>query len=133
MNNPETAGWEAARAELRNQFLSTLEENGEAGVRDARLRYGAFDTLQDAVERRVNVADRAKPLSLGRIIGLSAAPFTAGTSIILGELSNYLNKPDILVRRGIRNLPEPLMPAPQTPAIRTTPFAASAEPKAINQ
>ncbi len=70
MNNPETAGWEAARAELRNQFLSTLEDAGETGVRDARLRYGAFDTLQDAVERRVNVADRAKPMSLGRIVGV---------------------------------------------------------------
>jgi len=105
MNNPETAGWEAARAELRNQFLSTLEANGETGVRDARLRYGALDTLQDAVERRVNVAARAKPMSLGRIVGLAAAPGTGGTSIVLGELSNYLNKPDVLVRRGIALLP----------------------------
>jgi hypothetical protein len=106
MNNPETAGWEAARAELRNQFLQTLEANGEDGVRDARLRYGALDTLQDAVERRVNVAARAKPMSLGRIVGLAAAPVTGGTSILLGELSNYLNKPDVLVRRGIGKLPE---------------------------
>ena len=105
MNNPETAGWEAARAELRNQFLTTLEDAGETGVRDARLRYGAFDTLQDAVERRVNVADRAKPMSLGRIVGLAAAIPTAGLSVVAGELSNYLNKPDILVKRGIRKLP----------------------------
>ncbi len=105
MNNPETAGWEAARAELRNQFLGTLEAAGETGVRDARLRYGAFDTLQDAVERRVNVADRAKPMSLGRIVGLAGAAPTGGLSIIAGELSNYLNKPDVLIRRGIRNLP----------------------------
>lgn len=114
MNNPETAGWEAARATLRQQFLSTLEDAGETGVRDARLRYGAFDTLQDAVERRVNVADRAKPMSLSRIVGLSAAAPTGGLSLILGELSNYLNKPDVLVRRGIRNLP--------TPPVRTSPF-----------
>lgn len=112
MANPETAGWEAARAELRNQFLTTLEDAGEAGVRDARLRYGAFDTLQDAVERRVNVADRQKPMSLGRIVGLAGAVPTGGLSIVAGELSNYLNKPDVLVRRGISKLPE----------IRTTPF-----------
>lgn len=104
MNNPETAGWEAARAELRNQFLNTMESAGEAGVRDARLRYGAFDTLQDAVERRVNVADRAKPMSLGRIVGLAAAVPTAGLSVVAGELSNYLNKPDVLVRRGVAKL-----------------------------
>lgn len=107
MNNPETAGWEAARAELRNQFLSTMESAGETSIRDARLRYGALDTLQDAVERRVNVADRAKPMSLGRIVGLAAALPTGGTSIALGELSNYLNKPDVLVRRGIQNLATP--------------------------
>src|SRR5207302_7463314 len=99
MNNPETAGWEAARADLRNQFLNTLEGAGETGVRDARLRYGAFDTLQDAVERRVNVADRAKPMSLGRIVGLAGGAPTGGLSLVAGELSNYLNKPDVLIRR----------------------------------
>jgi hypothetical protein len=120
MNNPETAGWEAARAELRNQFLSTLEQSGEAGVREARLRYGAFDTLQDAVERRVNVADRAKPMSLGRIVGLAAGIPTGGLSVIAGELSNYLNKPDVLVRRGIAKLPETF------PGARPTLFPANA-------
>lgn len=114
MTNPETAGWEAARAELRNQFLGTLEGAGETGIRDARLRYGAFDTLQDAVERRVNVADRAKPMSLGRIVGLAGAAPTAGLSVVAGELSNYLNKPDTLIRRGINALPET--------KIHTTPF-----------
>lgn len=121
MNNPETAGWEAARAELREQFLGTMEDAGEGGVRDARLRYGAFNTLQDAVERRVNVVDRAKPMSLGRIVGLAGAAPTGGLSIIAGELSNYLNKPDVLVRRGISKLPDA--------SIRTTPFAP---PAAVN-
>jgi hypothetical protein len=112
MNNPETAGWEAARAELRNQFLGTLEDAGESGVRDARLRYGALDTLQDAVERRVNVADRAKPMDLGRIVGLAGAGLSGatplgGASIAAGELSHYLNKPDVLVRRGIGALESP--------------------------
>lgn len=112
MNDPETAGWEAARSELRNQFLKTMEDAGESGVRDARMRYGAFDTLQDAVERRVNVADRAKPMSLGRIVGLAGAAPTGGLSLLAGELSNYLNKPDVLVRRGIGKLqPEiPILP-----------------------
>lgn len=105
MSNPETAGWEAARAELRNQFLTTLENAGETGVRDARLRYGAFDTLQDAVERRVNVADRAKPMSLGRIVGLAGAAPSGGLSLLAGELSNYLNKPDVLIRQGISRIP----------------------------
>lgn len=125
MNNPETAGWEAARSELRNQFLDTLESAGETGVRDARLRYGAFDTLQDAVERRVNVADRAKPMSLGRIVGLAGAAPTGGLSLVAGELSNYLNKPDVLIRRGISKLPEPVRATPFAPAAVTNPLAPS--------
>lgn len=125
MNNPETAGWEAARSELRNQFLTTLEDAGEAGVRDARLRYGAFDTLQDAVERRVNVADRAKPMSLGRIVGLAGAAPTGGLSLVAGELSNYLNKPDVLIRRGIAKLPEPIRTTPFAPATATNPLASN--------
>jgi hypothetical protein len=104
MANPETAGWEAARSELRNQFLSTLEQAGETGVRDARLRYGALTDIGDEVERRVNVADRAKPMSLGRILGLLGAVPTGGLSVAAGELSTYLNKPDVLVRRGLQRL-----------------------------
>lgn len=130
MNNPETAGWEAARSELRNQFLSTLEDAGETGVRDARLRYGAFDTLQDAVERRVNVADRAKPMSLGRIVGLAGAPATGGLSIIAGELSNYLNKPDVLIRRGIGKLASSPSRTEITPPISISGEQPQAQPLA---
>jgi hypothetical protein len=104
MANPETAGWEAARSELRNQFLSTLEQAGETGVREARLRYGSLTDIGDEVERLVNVADRAKPMSLGRILGLVGAVPTGGLSVAAGELSTYLNKPDVLVRRGIKRL-----------------------------
>ena len=119
MNNPETAGWEAARSSLRDQFLSTLEDAGETGVRDARLRYGALTDIGNEGERRVNVADRAKPMSLPRILGIVGAPVTGGLSVAAGELANYLNKPDVLVRRGIANLPE-------TAPIRTTPFQGPA-------
>jgi hypothetical protein len=107
MGNPETAGWEAARRSLREQFLGTLENSGEEGVREARQTYGALEGMSKEVERRVNVADRAKPMSLNRILGLMGAPVTGGLSIAAGELGHYLNKPDVLVRRGIRNLPEP--------------------------
>ena len=127
MNNPETAGWEAARAELRNQFLSTLEGAGENGVRDARLRYGAMDTLQDAVERRVNVADRAKPMSMGRMLGLLGAVKTGGVSLAAGELSNYLNKPDVLVSRGINKLDVP------TPSSASGPTASAPSRTAVPQ
>lgn len=116
MANPETAGWEAARQSLRNQFLTTLENAGENGVRDARLRYGALEEIGKQVERRVNVADRAKPMSINRILGLAGAIPTGGLSVAAGELGHYLNKPDVLIRRGIANLPEATKTLDVTPA-----------------
>lgn len=106
MANPETAGWEAARSSLREQFLGTLEGAGETGVRNARMRYGALEEIGKQVERRVNVADRAKPMSINRILGMAGAIPTAGASVLAGELGHYLNKPDVLIRRGIAKLPD---------------------------
>lgn len=124
MNNPETAGWEAARRAIRNQFLDTLEGAGETQIRNARQDYGALETIGKEVERRVNVADRAKPWSLTRIFGWGAAPFTHGITAGLGELAHHLNKPDVLIRRGISRLKpgeEPAFTAPpayEVPPVR---------------
>ncbi len=125
MKNPETAGWEAARRSLREETVSYLEDQGESGVREARQRWGALEELRRATERRINVSDRAKPMSLSRTLGLVAAPVTGGASVILGEIANYLNKPDVLVRRGIEKMAakpltvkaKALPPAERPPAI----------------
>jgi predicted ABC-type ATPase/predicted GNAT family acetyltransferase len=136
MANPETAGWEAARQALRNQFLQTLEEAGETGVRDARQRYGALEGIGNEVERRVNVADRQKPMSLSRILGIMGAPMTLGLSVVAGELGHYLNKPDVLVRRGIRNIAEPTpraeVPTP-APFVPPEPPPAPPMPEELNR
>jgi len=122
MNNPETAGWEAARQTIRQQFLKTLEDAGETQVRDARGDYGALETMGKEVERRVNVAERQKPWSLPRILGVTGALPTAGTSLALGELIHHLNKPDVLIRRGVGRL-EPPPEAPFTAPPKFTPAA----------
>lgn len=111
MKNPDTAAWEGARRALREEVMQHLEEKGEAGVREARQRWGALQELDKALERRVNVNDRAKPMSLPRIMGLVGAPFTGGLSVIAGEVAHHLNKPDVLVRRGIGKMSKQAMEA----------------------
>jgi hypothetical protein len=102
MRNPDTAAWETAREQLREEVLDHLEQQGEAGIRDARKTYGAIKELQKTTERRINVNDRAKPMSLPRILGLiSGATVLPGVGFALGEIAHQLNKPDVLVSRGI--------------------------------
>jgi hypothetical protein len=117
MSDPETAGWEASRRAIREQLMGTLEEAGETQVRDARLDYGGLETVAKEVERRVNQADRMKPVSLARMLGLMGAPFSGGLTLALGEYAHHLNKPDVLINRGIERLnPEPAAPFTPPPA-----------------
>jgi hypothetical protein len=116
MSDPEIAGWEAARQSIREQFLSTLkDQRGETQIADARLDYGGLETVAKEVERRVNQADRMKPMSLARILGVMGAPVTGGLSLALGEYAHHLNKPDVLIQKGIERLnpgPEPAFTPP---------------------
>jgi len=119
-NNPDVAGWESARRAIRDQFLDTLEKAGESQVRDARQDYGGLETIGKEVERRVNVADRSKPWSLSRILGWSSAPVTGPIGPIMGEVATHLNKPDVMIKRGVGRLnpsaePQFTPPAPFTP------------------
>jgi len=122
MRNPETAMWEAARRSLREEALDHLEQAGETGIREARQRWGALEEIQKEVERRVNVAERQKPIGLYRMLGAITALPTAGVGLALGETANYLNKPDVLVRRGLSRMGSPatantpkLLGRPQSP------------------
>jgi hypothetical protein len=113
MNNPETAGWDAARRAMREEVLGHLEDEGETGMRDARQRWGALEELSKTTERRINVNDRSKPMSLSRILGLVGAPVTGGLSVVAGEVAHHLNKPDVLVRRGIERMSKQAVQAAQ--------------------
>jgi len=132
MSNPETAGWEAARRSLREQFLQTLEVAGETGVRDARQRWGALEDVGKEVERRVNVADRAKPMSLGRILGLMGAIKSGGLSLVAGEVATHLNKPDVLVRMGLNRIPEAGGTAIKSLPLEAAPVATSGAAGALS-
>jgi hypothetical protein len=128
MKNPETAGWEAIRRSLRGEVMGYLEDQGETGVRDARKTWGALEELGKTTERRVNVNDRSKPMSLARILGLAGAPVTGGLSVVAGEVAHHLNKPDVLVRRGIERMSKQAVQTAQPQ--RATPTATPQVPEA---
>src|SRR5262249_9612204 len=90
--------------------LDHLEQAGETGIREARQRWGALEEIQKEVERRVNVSERQKPIGLYRMLGAITALPTAGVGLALGETANYLNKPDVLVRRGLSKMGSPAPP-----------------------
>lgn len=117
MTNPDTAAWEAARRSLREEVLGHLEDQGEADIRDARQTFGGLKELEKAVERRVNVNDRAKPMSLPRILGLVSAGPTGGFGLVAGEVAHWMNKPDVLVGRGINRMAKAA--SREVPAITT--------------
>jgi hypothetical protein len=129
-NNPDVAGWESARRAIRDQFLDTLEKAGETQVRDARQDYGGLETIGKEVERRVNVADRSKPWSLSRILGWSSAPMTGPIGPIMGEVATHLNKPDVMIRRGVGRL-KPEAETPFTPPKPFTPTQGSSLPQTV--
>jgi len=125
MNNPDVAGWESARRAIREQFLDTLENAGEKQIREARQDYGGLETVGKEVERRVNVADRAKPMSLSRLLGIMGAVPSGGVSVLAGEAAHYLNKPDVLIKRGISRL----NPGPEAPFTPPASFEPPEGPK----
>lgn len=119
MNNPDTAGWAAARRALRDEVLDHLKEAGEPNMGEARARWGALEELSKTTERRINQADRVKPMTLPRILGLVGAGPTAGLSMIAGEVAHHLNKTDVLLRRGIDKMAKD---APAARPINVTPI-----------
>lgn len=137
MKNPDTAAWEMARRQLRTEAMDHLAEQGETNMGPARERWGALQELQRTTERRINQADRTKPMSLPRIMGAVGAPKTGGASMVAGEIAHHLNKADTLVRRGIEKMAKnsasktidvtpraatpKALPAPEKPPLKTGP------------
>lgn len=119
LKNPETAALEAGRRALRVQMIDKLADLGEKGVGDARARWGALEGVQNAVESRVNVAQRRNlftqpriggglmslgEIGLGFLSGHPAAALAAIPTTVGSELMERANNPDVLVKRGIKAL-----------------------------
>jgi hypothetical protein len=119
LTNPDTAMWESARREIREQFLQTLDVLGEDGVRDARQRYGALSGIEGAVDTAAGRLAKTPGVSpykiglyklLGGILGIGAAGAGSagiGTAVGIGAigadmLHKYNTNPDVLIRRAIK-------------------------------
>jgi hypothetical protein len=107
LTNPDTAMWEMARRGIREQFLQTLEDAGEDGIREARQRYGALSGIEGAVDTAAGriAKNPAVPFwhlgihkGLGALLGGPLAPVIIGADM----LNKYNRNPDVLIRRAIK-------------------------------
>jgi hypothetical protein len=119
LTNPDTAMWETARRGIREQFLQTLEDAGESGIREARQRYGALSGIESAVDSAAGRLAKNPAASiwhvgvhkvLGAMLGTGlgvAHGGPIGAAVGLGAvaadaLQKYRANPDVLIRRAIK-------------------------------
>lgn len=110
---------------IEDKAFTDLSGPGSAGLKQ---RYGALKTMDDVLQRRVNVADRSAPISLnqamGRIYGLGRIAKGAVTlspsdvleglvSMKAGENARLYNDPNYLVQQAFsKTLPRAAAPKP---------------------
>lgn len=79
--DPET-GPEVAKADALRQELNTqLDQLTGPGAKELKQRYGALQTFEDVLNRRINVAERAAPESLIEQMAKKDAAIGAGKGI----------------------------------------------------
>lgn len=76
-----TAHTVAEAGALRDQIYGKLDELTGPGAADIKQRYGALTTLEDVLQRRVNVAERAAPESLIEQMGKVDAAKQVGKGV----------------------------------------------------
>lgn len=72
--SPSNAYKFAERDTLRGLLDDTLEQTGGEGGADLRKRWGALNSVEDAISRRIPVAERANPVSLTKIFEMLQGP-----------------------------------------------------------
>jgi hypothetical protein len=115
--SPANSAKFAERDGLRQLLLSKLDEMSGPGAAELRKRYGALNSLEDVVSRRIPVAQRAAPNSLPSVLAKAYAAgkvargvFTfnpadileGGVSLLSQRKSAMLNDPDYLTQLAFR-------------------------------
>lgn len=84
--NPETATLTAQAEQLRKQIYNTLDQPGQgAAAQEIQRRYGSLLSLEEELYRRVNVAERQAPYSLGEQMGRIRAAYHVTKGIATGN------------------------------------------------
>jgi hypothetical protein len=81
-NDPEIGPDVAFADTLRGELNKTLEKVSGPGGEELRKRYGALTTLEDVLNRRINVAERQAPESLIEQMGKKDAAIATGKAAV---------------------------------------------------
>jgi hypothetical protein len=114
------AKYEALADGARDVLYNRLKQLEPGSMPDvAQKQYGALKELERVVAKRVPVAERQNPLSLGEILTMAGASSEAVTAIMQGhplyalggvlavgatQVAKHVNSSDSLTRRGVRAL-----------------------------
>jgi DdrB-like nuclease len=115
--DPQNAPLFAERDGLRQLLLSKLDDLAGPGAAELRKRYGALNSLEDVISRRIPVADRAAPENLPTMWAKAKAAgkiargvFTfspgdvieGGMSLLSQRRSSLMNNPEFLTQQAFR-------------------------------
>jgi hypothetical protein len=115
--DPQNAPLFVERDGLRSLLLNKLDELSGPGAADLRKRWGALNSLEDVVSRRIPVADRAAPESLPKTLSKAYAAgriakgiFTfnpgdvleGGVSLLSARRAALMNDPEFLTQQAFK-------------------------------
>jgi hypothetical protein len=103
--DPQISAWRTLSDELRNSLYEHLDNAGEKGIKELKDTYGAIGNVENEIRGQVNVAGRARNLSLKQIIGLTAGFAHGGPGgmaiAALPILDKLYNEPTAMLNRAV--------------------------------
>jgi hypothetical protein len=131
--DPQISAWRTLSDELRSSLYEHLEKNPLPGdpsnIKELKDTYGAIGNVENEIRGQVNVAGRARNLSLKQIIGLTAGFAHGGPGGIaiaaLPIIDKLYNEPTAMLNRAVSKA------APAGPVKKAAQAVAGAASKAL--
>lgn len=138
---------------LRRLEADTFDGLTGPGAADLKARYGALKTVEDALDRRINVAQRQNPTGVFQGVGRMAGGgnvIQGGMNVLKGNVAEgaeqlakgayqfrvgkniqQLGDPEIMIQQALRGTEPRSAPVPLNPATRPQPLALPPAPMEI--
>jgi hypothetical protein len=115
--DPANAPIFAERDTLRQLMLDKMDELSGEGAAELRKKYGALNSVEDAISRRIPVAERQNPMGLAKILsrGMAYGKMAGGiltlnpgllaegyVQNLIHKNAEKLNNPDWLTQQALR-------------------------------
>jgi hypothetical protein len=107
----KTASRVAATKALRSSLYDHLTNQGEPGMQELKKTYGAMRNVENEIRGQAQVAGRQAPMSLKKIIGLTAGVAHGGplgwAAAAVPYIDSVYNSPESLLNRAVEKSAPP--------------------------